>query len=139
MLKNCFDTLVKNNKKNLNISYLNPVFVQNNFQNFSIQKTFDQPSPNKQTYISKPLKNIVHEYKDDNHSSCKTCNGSGFIENFLSGIHKLEIDDENNYKNNLEKNKHLSPYKICISCHGTGKKDSDIVFYYTCCQNKNKN
>ena len=127
MFKSCFDILVKDNIKNINISYLNPVTTQNDFQKCSIQNV----GPN---YLSKPSINIIHEreYRDIQYSSCKTCHRSGFVENCLGS------SDENINKTDLEKMKKLSPYKICIACHGTGKNDSETVFFYTCCQNKNR-
>lgn len=141
MLKSCFDTTLKNNKKNINISYLNKITIENDYKNFPIQKNLESSCFNFKKYLNKSNSNFKNdypnEYSDQNYLSCKTCNGSGFIENFLNEIHKLEKDRENKY-NNLEKNKHLTPYTICITCHGTGKKDSDAVFFYTCCQNKNK-
>lgn len=133
MFKSCFDMLDKNNIKNINISYLNPVTTQNDFQKCSIQNIGTNYC-NKKTYLSKPSINVIHEreYRDIQYSSCKTCHGSGFIENCLRS------SDENINKNDLEKIKKSSPYKICISCHGTGKNDSETVFFYTCCQNKNR-
>jgi|688.fasta_scaffold835412_2 hypothetical protein len=68
----------------------------------------------------------LNDYRDSHYSSCKICHGTGFIKNFLYDIQNVE--------NTLENNKHLTPYKICICCYGTGKKDYDSVFYYTCCR-----
>jgi hypothetical protein len=109
MFKSCFDILVKDNIKKVTRQNVGP------------------------THLSKPSINIIHEreYRDIQYSSCKTCDGSGFVEKCLGG-------NENTNKNNLEKTKKTSPYKICIACHGTGKNDSETVFFYTCCQNKNR-
>jgi hypothetical protein len=108
MLKNTI-ILAKNYKTNIDIIYINKMLMHNN---------------SKQDNIIKKL--FTNDYRDLHYSSCKICSGTGFTKNFLYDIHKIE--------NNLENNKYLTPHKICISCHGTGKRDYDAVFYYTCCQ-----
>jgi hypothetical protein len=100
--------LIKN-KTNINRIYINKMLMHNDPKQDNIAK-----------------KSIVKDYRDLHYSTCKICTGTGFIKNFLYDINKLE--------NNLENNTFLTPHKLCISCHGTGKKDYDAVFYYTCCQ-----
>jgi hypothetical protein len=67
-----------------------------------------------------------NKYTDSCHLSCKSCCGTGFMKNFLYDIKNI---------NALENNKYLTPYIICILCYGTGKKDYEKVFNYTCCLN----
>jgi DnaJ-class molecular chaperone len=109
MFKKPLDTLLKNSKNHINLT-ANKILCMNN----------------------------INIYNDKDYSPCNTCNGSGFVKNYLNEIYKLNLDDKNINKNNLEKNKYLAPYKLCTICHGTGKKDYESVFYHTCCLNKNK-
>lgn len=77
-------------------------------------------------------------FLDQNFESCKLCCGTGFLKNHKNDISILNDYYEPNNKPKSENNINLTPYKLCISCYGTGKTDYNSVFYHTCCQ-KNTN
>lgn len=67
-----------------------------------------------------------NKFTDSSYLSCNSCCGTGFIKNLSYDVKNI---------NTLEHNKFSTPYMICTLCHGTGKKDFEKVFNYTCCLN----
>ena len=89
---------------------------------------------NTDVFIKSPSYNAG--FSDKNYESCNLCCGTGFIKNYLTDVSSTNYycDTHNQNSDNIT----ITPYKLCISCHGTGKTDYHSVFYHTCCQ-KNTN
>ncbi len=98
MYKKPLDAFIKNSKNNMN-SYSNKIIAYN-------------------------MNNYI--YNDKDYPTCNTCNGSGYIKNFLNEMSKKNFDIKNKYKDNLENSAfcwncgYEFPDQITHAAHGSG-------------------